>query len=79
MSNIKLNDGTELVPVSPEKKAIVEKDFEEVMLKHNVVIVPVLIKDLSSIVAGVNIYEKLIPSPFNGEGGEKTEENKTDS
>ena len=79
MNEVTLPDGTKLVPIDLLEKASVEKEIAELFEKYQAVMLPVLIKDLSSISAGVNIYKKIMVSPFNGESNDKTEEStKTD-
>lgn len=58
MNPIKLIDGTELIPLSLEEKANLEKEMGELLTKHNAVIVPTLIKDISSLSASISIYKK---------------------
>lgn len=73
-NEITLMDGTRLFPPTPEEKKLAEDALQEVMDKHNIVLVPVLLKEVSSLTAGINIYKKSIPSKFNGENTGKTEE-----
>lgn len=79
MSEVTLPDGTKLIPLDLLEKASLEKEIAELFEKYQAVMLPVLVKDLSSISAGINIYKKIMVSHFNGESNDKTEEStKTD-
>lgn len=73
-NDIQLADGTKLFVPTPQEKVEAEKELQEVLDKHNVVLVPVLLKEISSLTAGINLYKKSVPSSFNGENTETTEE-----
>jgi len=75
MNEVTLPDGTKLVQLDILEKASLEKEIADLFEKYQAVMIPVLVKDLSSISAGVNIYKKIMVSPFNGESDDKTKEN----
>lgn len=59
MKPLELNDGTKLVNFEPQEKKNLEKDMEELLVKHNAVILPILDKDISSIRASIAVYKKV--------------------